>query len=170
MPEDFRLYGNYLMKDLSTASYLGHIVTIPVKCKKLDERATIPKKATAYSAGIDLACIEKVVLRPLEKQLIRTGLAFAVPSGIAMCLLPRSGLSYKTDFHVANSPGLIDPDYRGEVKIIAQNLNASEEIVFFPGDRIAQAIFLPFFSPDIQEIQELDSTERGSQGFGSSGM
>lgn len=141
---------------------------IKIKLKKTDESATIPKYAHKGDSGFDLASIETVTLAPGETKLIGTGLSFSIPEGYEMQVRPRSGMSAKSKFRVANSPGTIDSNFTGEVKIIAEN--TGHRVIFIEkGDRIAQGVICPVFVADFVE-EELDDTVRGSKGFGSSGV
>jgi len=140
---------------------------IRIKVKKTDESATIPKYAHKGDSGFDLASIEAVTISPGETKLISTGLSFSVPEGYEMQVRPRSGLSAKTKLRISNSPGTVDSNYRGEVKVIAEN--TGHRIIFIEkGDRIAQGVICPVYEAVFIE-ESLEDTERGSGGFGSSG-
>ena len=130
----------------------------------------LPEYATALSAGLDLKAniTEPVTLKPLERVLVPTGLFIALPEGTEAQVRPRSGLAAKHGITVLNSPGTIDADYRGEIKVILVNLS-SEPFVINPGERIAQMVVARFERAQWLEVQELDSTERGEGGFGSTG-
>lgn len=130
----------------------------------------LPEYATALSAGLDLKAniTEPVTLKPLERVLVPTGLFIALPEGTEAQVRPRSGLAAKHGITVLNSPGTIDADYRGEIKVILVNLS-SEPFVINPGERIAQMVVARFERAQWVEVQELDSTERGEGGFGSTG-
>ncbi|WP_281694813.1 dUTP diphosphatase, partial [Collinsella tanakaei] len=110
-----------------------------------------------------------VVLQPFERALISTGLAIALPDGYAGFVQPRSGMAIKKGLSILNTPGLIDAHYRGELKIIAINLDPHEPIVIEKGDRIAQLVIQAVPSVTLLEVDELDETDRGEGGFGSSG-
>ena len=130
----------------------------------------VPAYATALSAGMDLrACLEApVTLGPLERTLVPTGLYIALPAGFEAQVRPRSGLAAKHGITVLNTPGTIDADYRGEIKVILVNLsNTPFEIV--PGERIAQMVFARHERVEWEETGTLDETERGAGGFGSTG-
>ena len=130
----------------------------------------VPAYATALSAGMDLrACLEApVTLGPLERTLVPTGLYIALPSGFEAQVRPRSGLAAKHGITVLNTPGTIDADYRGEIKVILVNLsNTPFEIV--PGERIAQLVVARHERVEWEETDSLDKTERGAGGFGSTG-
>lgn len=130
----------------------------------------LPEYATALSAGLDLKAniTEPVTLKPLERVLVPTGLFIALPEGTEAQVRPRSGLAAKHGITVLNSPGTIDADYRGEIKVILVNLS-SEPFVINPGERIAQMVVSRFERAQWVAVQELDSTERGEGGFGSTG-
>lgn len=142
-----------------------------VKIKKLDERAVIPEYATESSAGVDLHAVldEPVVLKPLERKLIKTGLAIALPKGFEAQIRPRSGLALKKGITVLNTPGTIDADYRGEIGVILINLS-SENFTVNHGERIAQMIIARHEVAEFLEFDELSSTTRGIGGFGSTGV
>ena len=130
----------------------------------------LPEYATALSAGLDLKAniTEPVMLKPLERILVPTGLFIALPEGNEAQVRPRSGLAAKHGITVLNSPGTIDADYRGEIKVILVNLS-NEPFVINPGERIAQMVVARSERAQWVEVQELDSTERGEGGFGSTG-
>ncbi len=146
-----------------------------VKIQKLvhyDSKLPLPSYETLGAAGADVrACLgegEKIVLAPGERKLIPTGMAFEIPVGFEIQVRPRSGLSFKTGLMVVNSPGTIDSDYRGEVKVILGNLGDNEEVIAH-GDRIAQLVLCPVWQARFEEADELSDTARGSGGFGSTG-
>lgn len=128
----------------------------------------LPKYQTALSAGMDLyANIEEsVTLKPLERKLISTGLLIELPQGFEAQIRPRSGLAIKNGITVLNTPGTIDADYRGEIGVILVNLSA-EPFIINDGDRIAQMIIAKHESAVWEEVTELDKTDRGTGGFGS---
>lgn len=142
-------------------------ITVPIK--KLSADAQVPSYAYEGDAGLDLRSIESVVLQPFERALIPTGLAIALPDGYAGFVQPRSGMAIKKGLSVLNTPGLIDAHYRGELKIIAINLDPHEPIIIEKGDRIAQLVIQAVPSVTLLEVDELDETDRGEGGFGSSG-
>ncbi len=129
-----------------------------------------PAYATEKSAGMDLrANIEKpVVLGPLERAMIPTGLFMALPDGTEAQVRPRSGLAAKFGISVLNSPGTIDADYRGEIRVILVNLS-NEAFTVNPGERIAQMVVARYEKVEWDEVEVLDETERGEGGFGSTG-
>ena len=128
----------------------------------------LPARATPQAAGYDIRSAIEVVLNPGEIRLISTGLIMELPEGMECQVRPRSGLALKHGITLPNSPGTIDPDYRGEVKIIIQNLG-SEQVTLIRGERIAQLVFSLFQSPEVSEVKELSNTDRGEDGFGSTG-
>lgn len=142
---------------------------IKVPIKRIDLMVQLPSYAYEGDAGLDLRSNEDVVLKPFERKLISTGLAIALPDGYAGFVQPRSGMAIKKGLSIVNTPGLIDAHYRGELKIIAINLDPSEPIVIEKGDRIAQLVIQAVPSVELTEVEELDETDRGDGGFGSSG-
>ena len=130
----------------------------------------LPAYATEQSAGMDLRAnlSEPIVLKPLERCLVPTGLFIALPAGYEAQVRPRSGLAFKKGITVLNAPGTIDADYRGEVGVILVNLSG-EDFVVQDGDRIAQMIFNQYGKADFVEVDTLDETERGAGGFGHTG-
>lgn len=141
--------------------------SVPVKL--LDERAVLPESAYQGDAGIDLRSIEDVTLQPFERKLVSTGIAVAIPDGYAGFVLPRSGSALKLGLSLVNAPGLIDSGYRGEIKCIVVNLDSKEPIHIKVGDRIAQLVIMEVASARLFKVEELDETQRGTGGFGSSG-
>lgn len=140
-----------------------------VKFLKADPSATIPKYQTKGASGFDLHSIEDVVLKCGETHIVNTGLKVEIPRLTELQIRPRSGLSAKTGLRIANAPGTIDEDYRGVLKVIVHNAGEITEIIS-KGDRIAQGVICPVFKPEIIEVEELSSSERGSGGFGSTGI
>ena len=148
-----------------------------VRIKKLHPDAIIPMYATEGASGFDLVAIEDVEIGPDCTALIRTGLSFEVPKGYELQVRPRSGLSLKTRMRVANSPGTVDADYRGEVCIIIDNIDSvcpqyggGRIQVIKKGDRIAQGVICPVIQAELEEVTGLSDSERGSGGFGSTGV
>jgi dUTP pyrophosphatase len=141
-----------------------------MRVTKLNDGATIPARATAGAAGLDLcACLEEpLTLAPAARALVPTGLAIALPAGHEGQVRPRSGLAAKHGVTVLNAPGTIDEDYRGEVKVILVNLGA-EPFVVSHGDRIAQLVVVPVTRVEPELVASLEETPRGSGGFGSTG-
>lgn len=148
-----------------------------IRIKKLHPDAVVPKYATNGSSGFDLVALEDVTIQPGQTKLIKTGLAVDVGPGYEMQVRPRSGLSLKTNLRVANSPGTVDADYRGEVCVIMENtinvLNypsgSNGVAIIKKGDRIAQGVICPVMQADIEVVEYLDETDRGAGGFGSTG-
>ena len=127
-----------------------------------------PARSRPGDAGYDLRCVEPFTLAPGERATVPTGVAIAVPEGAAGLVVPRSGLAARHGLSVVNGPGLIDPNYRGEVKVVLVNLGA-ETYHGEAGDRIAQLLLVPCLTPEVQVVDALGDTERGAAGFGSSG-
>ena len=142
-------------------------ITLPIK--RLDPTVELPSYAYAGDAGLDLRASESVVLKPLERRLVSTGLAIAIPEGYAGFVQPRSGLALRKGLSMANTPGLIDAHYRGELKVCADNLESQNDIVIERGERIAQLVIQKVPVVTLTEVDELDETDRGTGGFGSSG-
>ncbi len=142
---------------------------ISIKAKAL-EGAVIPEYKTAGAAGADVCALvdSPVVLNPGDRALVGTGLFFAIPDGYEIQVRPRSGLAAKNGVTVLNSPGTIDSDYRGELKVILVNLG-KEKFTVNSGDRIAQIVAAPVARAQFDRVESLDQTERGSGGFGSTG-
>lgn len=143
-------------------------ISLPIK--RLDDSVELPTYAYEGDAGLDLRASESVVLRPFERRLIGTGLAVAIPDGYAGFMQPRSGLALKHGLSMANTPGLVDAHYRGELKVCAINLDPNNDIHISRGDRIAQLVIQRVPVVDLVEVKELDVTDRGIGGFGSSGV
>ncbi len=130
----------------------------------------LPKYQTPQSVGLDLCAniTEAITLGPLERALVPTGLSVAIPEGYEIQVRPRSGMAAKHGITVLNTPGTIDPDYRGEVKLIMVNLS-NESYTIEKGERLAQAVFARYEQLEWELVQELDETQRGAGGFGSTG-
>ena len=143
-------------------------ITVPIK--RLDPTVELPRYAYPGDAGLDIRANETVDIPPLARALISTGLAVAIPDGFAGFMQPRSGMALKKGLSIANTPGLIDAQYRGELKVIAVNLDTHETIHIEKGERIAQLVIQEVPVVELVEVDELDDTERGSGGFGSSGV
>ncbi len=141
-----------------------------IRVKKLHGAAQMPVYMTAGASGMDVhACLDTpVVLGSLERVLVPTGLAFALPDGLEIQVRPRSGLAAKHGITVLNSPGTVDADYRGELKVCLVNLS-KEAFTIQPGERIAQIVCAQVTRVHLQETNELDATQRGSGGFGHTG-
>ena len=143
---------------------------IKVLVKKLNLKAELPKYKTEGSSGMDLmALIENpITIKPQKSALIPTGLSIAIPVDTEVQIRPRSGLAAKSSISVLNTPGTIDSDYRGEIKIILFN-HGKEEFTVNNNDRIAQMILMPVLKAEFEEVEVLPKTIRGSGGFGSTG-
>jgi len=139
--------------------------------KRLSKTASMPKYETTGSSGMDLAADidEKIEIKPGETKIIPTGLSVSIPLEFEIQIRPRSGLAAKHQLSVLNTPGTIDSDYRGEIKVILINLGKKSFIVG-RGLRIAQMVFCPLIKANIKEVETLDGTMRGSGGFGSTGV
>ena len=131
----------------------------------------LPKYQTSQSAGMDLrANIDTpVLIKPLDRKLIPTGLHIALPEGYEAQIRPRSGLAIKKGITVINTPGTIDPDYRGDIGVVLVNIS-NEDFVVQPGDRIAQMVINKFEQAEFEVVEELDETERGEGGYGHTGI
>ena len=143
-----------------------HII-LPIK--RLDEGVELPSYAYEGDAGLDLRSAEDVVLKPFERRLVSTGLAIAIPDGYAGFVQPRSGLALREGLSMANTPGLIDAHYRGELKVCAINLDPERDLHITKGERIAQLVIQKVPRVSLMEVDSLDETDRGVGGFGSSG-
>lgn len=143
---------------------------IRVKIVK-DKEVLLPQYMTEESAGMDVRALltEPVILKPLERALIPTGIKMEIPRGYEVQVRPRSGLAIKNGITLLNSPGTIDSDYRGEIKVILVNLS-SEPFEVKNGERIAQFVLQKVYQMNLEECQELGDTERSSGGFGSTGV
>lgn len=130
----------------------------------------MPSYSTSLSAGMDLRAdlSEPVTLKPLERQLVPTGLYIELPAGYEAQVRPRSGLAAKHGISIVNSPGTVDADYRGEIKVILVNLS-TEDFVIAPGERIAQMVVARHERVEWEEVEVLEASERGEGGFGSTG-
>lgn len=143
-------------------------LVLPIK--RLDPDVVLPSYAYEGDAGLDLRANVDIDIAPFERKLIPTGLAVAIPEGFAGFVQPRSGLALKSGLSMANTPGLIDAHYRGELKVIAVNLDANEAIHISKGERIAQLVIQRVPVVSLMEVDELNETDRGTGGFGSSGV
>lgn len=144
--------------------------SLQIDITKLCDDAVVPGYAYPGDAGVDLRAIEAVTLAPFERALVPTGLAIAIPEGYAGFVQPRSGLAIKQGVTVLNTPGLIDSHYRGELKVALINLDANSTFEVHPGDRIAQLVIQKVENVSWHLVEKLDETERGTGGFGSSGV
>lgn len=143
--------------------------SIPIVKLKLGDGATVPMYANFYDSGADITSTEDVVIPSMERRTIGTGLFAQIPYPLEGQIRSRSGLASKKGVFVLNSPGTIDSGYRGEIKVILQNMG-KEDFVVNKGDRIAQIVFTKVEYPDLEISYELDETERGEGGFGSTGV
>ena len=139
--------------------------------KRLSEDVALPKYETEGSSGLDLAANidEQIKILPGKSEIISTGLAVAIPKNFEIQIRPRSGLAAKSQISVLNTPGTIDADYRGELKVILINLS-DKVFVVEKGLRIAQMVLCPVIKATLKEVTELENTKRGSGGFGSTGI
>ncbi|HKN48935.1 MAG TPA: dUTP diphosphatase [Actinomycetota bacterium] len=140
-----------------------------VLIRRLDPTLPLPSYALAGDAGMDLRSAVDVVLAPGERCRIPTGIAVAIPDGHAGFVQPRSGLAARTGLGFVNSPGLIDSGYRGEIQVVAINLDRRDPIDIRRGDKIAQLVILPVPQVALSEVEELPASDRGAGGFGSTG-
>lgn len=141
--------------------------SVPVRL--LSPSARVPERAYEHDAAYDLYAAEDVVVQPLGRAVVGTGIALGLPPDLAALTLPRSGLAARHGISIVNAPGLIDPGYRGELRVILLNTDRDEAFPVNVGDRIAQLLFLPLSEVALRQTTELDDTARGPQGFGSSG-
>lgn len=144
-----------------------------IQFKKLShaEDLPLPSYESAFAAGMDIraALEEPITLEPGERQLIPSGLKMAMPQGYEAQMRPRSGLAYRHGITMLNTPGTIDADYRGELKMLAVNLG-DKKFTINHGDRIAQMVIAPVIQAEINEVETLSETDRGDGGFGSTGV
>ena len=147
------------------------VATDRLEVRLLHPDARPPLRTRPGDAGYDLCCLQPFELAPGEAEKVPTGLALAIPPGVAGLVLPRSGLAARFRVTVVNAPGLIDPNYRGEVCVLLQNLGR-ERFAAEAGDRIAQLLLVPFWAPEMTLVNELPDAgdNRGAGGFGSSGV
>ena len=143
---------------------------IKIQIKKLSNSVIIPKYETSGSSGMDIAAhVENnIIINPGEKALVSTGFSIAIPAGYEVQIRPRSGLAAKKNMTVLNTPGTIDADYRGEIKVILINLG-QEKFIVKSGERIAQMVVCPVVQANLEEVTELSDTKRGTGSFGSTG-
>jgi dUTP pyrophosphatase len=141
-----------------------------LKFVKLREKATLPTRAHDNDAGLDLYAAEAARLAPGARVSVGTGLAVQIPDGVGGLVLPRSGMALKHGVTLVNSPGLIDPGYRGEVRVLLLNTDPTLEFPIAPGDRIAQLLLVPVAHARPLQADALDESMRGEGGFGSSGL
>jgi dUTP pyrophosphatase len=150
---------------MATATVLDELAV-----RLLDPDARAPERTRPGDAGYDLRCLHAFELEPGERRIVPTGVAIALPTGLAGLVVPRSGLAADHGISVVNGPGLVDPNYRGELRVILVNLGR-ERFAASAGDRIAQLLLVPFAVPQLRVVDELPASGdgRGVNGFGSSG-
>lgn len=149
---------------------MGRDDNMKMQVKKLDPKAKMPTYGSALAAGADLyVCLEEpVTIQPGKTALLPTGISIAVPEGYAGMVFARSGLASKQGLAPANKVGVIDADYRGPVMVALHN-HSQEPRTVNHGDRVAQLVIMPVLTPELEEVAELDETQRGAGGFGSTG-
>ena len=143
---------------------------VKVLIKKLDKKGKLPEYITTGSSGLDLTAFieKKIVIKPGENALVQTGISIAIPEDTEVQIRPRSGLAAKNNISVLNTPGTIDSDYRGEIKVILFN-HSNKEFIVNNNERIAQMILAPVLKVDFEEVSDLPDSARGLGGFGSTG-
>ena len=141
-----------------------------IQIKKLSNEVLTPKYETSGSSGMDIsAYIRKdIIIKSGDKALVPTGFSLSIPQGYEIQIRPRSGLAVKKGITVLNTPGTIDSDYRGEIKVVLINLS-KDEFTVKNGERVAQMVVCPIVQVSLQEVEELSGTDRGTGGFGSTG-
>jgi len=140
-----------------------------VQIKLTHKDAIVPKYQTYGASGFDLHSAEEYKIYPGQVLLVDTGIAYQIPYGYELQVRPRSGMSFKTPLRVANAPGTVDADFRDSVKVIIENRSDNESYTIKQGDRIAQGIICPVNRVSFSIVDELDESERGTAGFGSTG-
>jgi dUTP pyrophosphatase len=143
---------------------------IDIKIKLLDKSLPIPDYAHKTDAGIDLYSAISYILKPYERKMIPSGIKLSIPEGYAGFVLPRSGLAIKNGISLVNSPGLIDSGYRGEICVIMINLDKEKAFTINKGDKICQLVIKKIEHANLIEAEELDESDRGEGGFGSTGI
>lgn len=141
----------------------------PIQVKRLDSELPLPKRAHPEDAGADLYSAQDLILQPGERALVRTGVAIALPIGTVGLIHPRSGMAAKHGLSIVNTPGTIDAGYRGELMVCLLNTDLTEAIEITRGMRIAQLVIQRVELAQFEEVDQLDETERGSGGYGSTG-
>lgn len=141
----------------------------PIQVKRLDSELPLPKRAHPEDAGADLYSAQNLILQPGERALVRTGVAIALPVGTVGLIHPRSGMAAKHGLSIVNTPGTIDAGYRGELMVCLLNTDRTEAIEITRGMRIAQLVVQRVELAQFEEVDQLDETERGSGGYGSTG-
>lgn len=143
-----------------------------MKIKRLSEKAIVPTRGSEYAAGYDLYAVlpeEKTIIWPHDTVMVETGWSMKIPDGYFGAIFARSGLAAKQGLRPANCVGVIDSDYRGPVKVALHN-DTDQHQTITNGERIAQLILIPYYATDFEEVEDLDKTERGDGGFGSTGL
>ncbi len=143
---------------------------VTVKVKLLNESSKLPEYAHSGDAGLDLYSSIDCILKPFERKKVPTGIKLSIPKGYAGFVQPKSGLAIKNGVGLVNSPGLIDSGYRGEVCAILINLDPKKDFIIKKGDKICQMVIQKTEEADIVEVRDLDKTNRGEGGFGSTGI
>lgn len=144
-------------------------IEVEVPIQLIGSGSKLPSYAYPGDAGLDLCSTDELVLKPFERALISTGIALAIPKGYAGFVLPRSGSALKHGLSLVNAPGLIDSNYRGEIKVIAINLDPKRSLTIYKNDRVAQLVIMQAPAVRLLACDELSESERGDGGFGSSG-
>jgi dUTP pyrophosphatase len=144
------------------------VIDLPIRRVRPD--AILPERAYTGDAGLDLAACERVQLEPGARAVVGTGVSVAIPDGYAGFVQPRSGLAARHGITIVNTPGLVDSGYRGELRVVLLNTDATEPFVVEPGMRIAQLVIVPIPEFALVEVEELPQSERGVRGFGSSAV
>ncbi len=142
----------------------------PLRVLRLEPHAHLPTRAHPGDAGYDLRALEPGEIGPGRREVVRTGIAIALPAGHAALVLPRSGTAAAHGIALVNAPGLIDAGYRGELRVLLLNTDRDHAWTWMAGDRIAQLVITRPALPDVVEVTDLDETGRGTQGFGSTGL
>ncbi len=142
-------------------------MNVPVVVGKVEH---LPRYARPGDAGADLRCSSDVVLEPGQRVVVGTGVRVALPEGTVGLVTPRSGLAARKGLGIVNSPGVVDSGYRGEILVCLINHDREETITLDAGDRVAQLVVLPFVAAQFEAVEALDETERGSGGYGSTGV
>jgi len=143
---------------------------LTVAVRLLHAQARMPARAYPGDAAFDLTAIEECTIAPQERAVVGTGVAVAMPPGLAALTLPRSGLAARHGIAVVNAPGLIDSGYRGEIRIVLLNTDLDQPFTVHAGDRVAQVLFVGLPDVALQRVDVLPESERGDRGFGSSGL
>jgi dUTP pyrophosphatase len=141
-----------------------------LRVTRLRDDAVLPSRARSGDAGLDLTACEGATITPGGRAAVGTGLAVEIPEGYAGLVVPRSGLALRHGLSLVNTPGVIDAGYRGEVRVVVLNTDREHAFTVEPGMRIAQLLVVPAVAVDVVEVGELTATERGTGGFGSSGI